>query len=269
MEPDPRDKQGDEHDRLMRALVELRGQQVDSTADSAQRYDALHTGESLRQKDSFYIWLLGLLGVGRDALDGKRLLDVSCGQGGLLDFAQRAGLNAVGLDLSASAVATSAHRLERRTSPVAVSLGDAQQLPFADGSFDFVTNIGSLEHYFRPDLAVREMARVLGPGGQAMILLPNTFGLLGNVLHVWRTGDVHDDGQPLQRYGTNAQWRQLLESNGLRLVKTVRYEREWPRTREDLLWYLRRPHKLGRVFLAPLIPTNLSSFLIYLCRKAP
>ena len=102
-----------------------------------------------------------------------------------------------------------------------------------------------------------------------MILLPNTFGLLGNVLHVWRTGDVYDDGQPLQRYGTNAQWRKLLELNGLQIVKTIRYEREGPRTWGDLVWYLRRPHRLGRVLLAPLIPKNLSSFLVYLCRKAP
>jgi ubiquinone/menaquinone biosynthesis C-methylase UbiE len=261
---------GPEQDRLMRALVELRGQQIGSTEDSARSYDALHTGESLRQKDSFYIWTLSLLGAGREQIQGRRLLDVSCGQGSLLDFAHQAGLAAVGFDLSASALTRAVQRLAGRAPEAMLSQADAQQLPFADGSFDFVTNIGSLEHYFRPDLAVRETARVLVPqGGRALFLLPNTFGLLGNVLHVWRTGDVHDDGQPLQRYGTNSQWRKLLELNGLQIVETVRYERVWPRTRGDLLWYARRPHKLGRVLLAPLIPTNLSSFLIYLCQRAP
>ena len=270
MDADPTAKPEDEHERLMRALVELRGRQIDSTTDSAQSYDVLHAEDALCQRDSFYKWLLSLLGSRRGGtpLQGKTLLDVSCGQGSLMDFALQAGLRVAGLDLSSSAVAMAAQRRGRHFPPALVTLANAQQLPFADKSFDFVTNIGSLEHYFRPDLAVCETARVLQPEGRALLLLPNTFGLLGNVLHVWRTGDLYDDGQPLQRYGTNAQWQRLLEINGLQVVKTIRYEREWPRTWGDARWYLQRPHKLARMLLASLIPTNLSSFLIYLCRKA-
>lgn len=247
-----------ESERLLRGLVELWGPGIATAGDSAQDYDHLHAQGHLRQRDSFYKWLLGLL----HARPGQALLDISCGQGALLSFAARAGLRATGLDLAPSALAAAA-----RQAPAGLCLGNAERLPFPAGSFDLVTNVGSVEHYFRPAVAVREAARVLRPEGLALILLPNTFGLLGNVLHVWRTGDVFDDGQPLQRYGTHGQWRRLLEMNGLTVQRTVKYEREWPRTWPDLAFYARRPHKLIRAALAAVIPTNLASFLIYLCRK--
>ena len=250
----------DENARLMRALVELRGSRIASPADSANSYDELHAEGRLRLRDSFYMWLLSLLGP----KPGQTLLEISCGQGLLLRAATEKGLRTAGLDLSPSAV-----QIARRRAPTAmVSVADAEQLPYPNDAFDYLTNIGSLEHYFHPSRAIRDMARVLRPGGVALILLPNTFGLLGNVLYVWRRGEVFDDGQPLQRYGTRGQWHRLLEMNGLQVTRTVKYEREWPRTWEDLLWYALRPYKMGRALLTPLIPTNLASFLVYLCRKA-
>jgi ubiquinone/menaquinone biosynthesis C-methylase UbiE len=260
MDIDPDARQADENDRLMRELVELRGQHIGSVTDSTGTYDELHTQGHLCQRDSFYNWLLGLL----HPRPGQMLLDVSCGQGSLMRSAAHSGLRVVGLDLSPSAVAMAAQQVPSAL----VNLADAEQLPYPDDEFDYATNVGSVEHYFHPHRAVREMARVLRPDGIALILLPNTFGLLGNIAHAWRKGDVFDDGQPVQRYGTNAQWRRLLELNGLRVTRTVKYEREWPRTWSDVGWYVRHPHKLLRVFLAPLIPLNLSSFLVYLCQKA-
>jgi SAM-dependent methyltransferase len=249
-----------ENERLMGGLVELRGPQVDSARDSSRGYDQLHDSGYLRQRESFYKWLLSLL----RPRTGLRLLDVSCGQGPFLQVAKEAGLQVFGIDLSSQAVGMAAVQVPGAS----VSLANAENLPYSSSAFDYATNIGSLEHYFHPHRAVREMARVLHPDGVAMILLPNTFGLLGNILHVWRTGDVFDDGQPLQRYGTSAQWHRLLELNGLCVTRTVKHEREFPRTWVDLRWYLRRPHKLARVLLTPLIPLHLSSFLVYLCRKA-
>jgi ubiquinone/menaquinone biosynthesis C-methylase UbiE len=222
-------------------------------------YDDLHGAGVLRQRDSFYIWLLSLL----EGRPGQSLLDISCGQGILLRFAQRKGLHATGLDLSPLAAAST-----HRTGVGSVTVANAERLPYADDSFDYVTNIGSLEHYFAPPQAVREMKRVLRPDGRALLLLPNTFGLLSNVLYVWRTGQVFDDGQPLQRYGTSGQWRQLLEGNGLRVEHTYKYERAWPRTWHDLSWYLLHPHRFARTMLSLVVPTNLASFLVYLCSSA-
>jgi len=248
------------NERLMRSLVELRGRNIDSSWDSSHAYDDLHDAGMLRQRDSFYIWLLSLL----HPRPGQTLLDVSCGQGILLRFARQAGLCVIGLDLSPFAAAAAS----RTANPASVSVADAESLPYANASFDYVTNIGSLEHYFAPSRAVREMARVLHPQGRALILLPNTFGLLGNIAHAWRTGEVFDDGQPLQRYGTSGQWRRLLELNGLHVECTKKYERAWPRTLHDLAWYVLHPHKFARTLLSLFVPTNLSSFLVYLCSSA-
>jgi ubiquinone/menaquinone biosynthesis C-methylase UbiE len=250
----------DDDSCLLRELVELRGHRIDSTADTARAYDELHAEGHLRMRDSFYKWLLTLL----RPQSGQSLLEVSCGQSPLMHFGSKAGLRVAGLDLSPSAVQIAASQVP--SAPLCVA--NAERLPYPNNTFNFVTNIGSVEHYFHPDRAIRDMARVLRPDGLALILLPNTFGLLGNILYVWRRGDVFDDGQPLQRYGTQGQWRRLLELNGLHVVRTVKYEREWPRTWKDFWWYALRPHKMGRALLTPLIPTNLASFLVFLCQKA-
>lgn len=245
---------------FIQGLVEIRGKHIDSPQASTTSYDSLHASGYLCQRDSFYKWLIGLL----HPSPGCRLLDVSCGQGGMLRFAAKAHLRAFGLDLSPVA----AKQAGQSHFGAAVNVGDAERLPFADNTFDHVTNIGSVEHYFHPYCAVQEMSRVLKPDGLACILLPNTFGLLGNILYVWRNGDVFDDGQPVQRYGTPRQWQSLLEENGLEVSRVLKYEREWPRTWTDAGWYCRRPHKLVRVILSAFIPLNLSSFLVFICCKA-
>ena len=48
-------------------------------------------------------------------------------------------------------------------------VGRAEQLPFADASFDLVTCVNSLHHIARPARALDEMARVLGPGGRLVL----------------------------------------------------------------------------------------------------
>jgi hypothetical protein len=100
-------------------------------------------------------------------------------------------------------------------------------------------------------------------------LLPNAYGLLGNIRHVWTTGDVHDDGQPLQRYATRRSWETLLTDGGLQVEKTVGYgEVEFPRTAQDAWRLLRYPQKLLRLMITPLIPLNLMNHLVFLCRPA-
>lgn len=252
----------DEQERLLAQMVEIRHPMVDSVKASGAVYDDLHAEGYLRQRESFYKWLVSLL----SPEPGQSLLDMSCGQGALLKFASDAGLCAVGLDLSPIAAQRARALLPSR---VKIDVGDAECLPYVNNSFDYVMNIGSIEHYLQPYRAVREMRRVLKPAGVACILLPNTFGLLGNIVYVWRNGNVFDDGQPLQRYGTRQQWQALLENNGLRVFRIHKYERAWPRTWQDLQWYAMRPHKFLRVFLTPFIPVNLASFLVFLCRRAP
>lgn len=240
-------------------MIEIRHPRMDATRDTESAYDAIYSDKGIAQRDSFYLWLLELVA----ARPGQSLLDVSCGQGTLVDFAARAGLRASGLDFSMAAL----ERAQRRAPANGFFAADAEQLPLPSATFDRIMNIGSLEHYQHPEAGLREMARVLKPDGMACVLLPNAYGLFGNIKHVLQTGDVFDDGQPLQRYHTRTGWHAMLEVNGLTPFETIKYEREWPRTRADLGWYLRRPAKIVRLLITPLIPLNFANCLVYLCRR--
>lgn len=246
-------------------MIEIHRRRVHGASDSEDAYDALYSDAFMDPAaghlPSRYMWLVGLL----RSQPGQSLLDVSCGNGYLLRAAVRRGLAATGIDISPTALIHA-----RRQAPQArLMCADAESLPFADACFDRVTNIGSLEHYARPERSVAEMARVLMPDGLALVLLPNAYGLFGNIQHVWRHGEVFIDEQPLQRYATRATWTRLLEENGLQVVATRRYERELPRTWSDLWRYLRRPLSLVRALTGPLIPLNLSNCFVFTCRRSP
>jgi ubiquinone/menaquinone biosynthesis C-methylase UbiE len=109
--------------------------------------------------------------MGFDQFPGKRLLEVGCGMGtDLLRFA-RGGANVTGVDLTPRSVETSRHHLKLYGQNGDFALSDAESLPFADESFDVVYSNGVLHH--TPDTAgaVREVHRVLRPGGLARVML--------------------------------------------------------------------------------------------------
>lgn len=239
-------------------MIEFRTKRGLAQGDSTPDYDTIYRDAPIQQMDSFYLWALRLARV----RPGQRLLDVSCGVARLVEFAQQRGIRSVGLDLSSEAIAVA----RRAGVQGALLVGNAEELPFAEASFDRVVNLGSIEHYERPERAVAEIARVLRPDGRAVILLPNSFGYQ-HVLYVWRHGTVFDDGQPLQRYGTRAEWNALLERNGLNVERVAKYQQVWPRTFADLVYYLRRPRKFLQVVLTPLLPMDTVNCLVFLCRK--
>lgn len=240
-------------------MIEFRAKQLDTrkTTD-LEAYDEIYRTQPIRQIDSFYKWALELA----SPRFGDRILDVSCGVGRLVDLAARAGHSAIGIDLADEAIVHGHNHGVRGR----LLIADALALPFQDNSFDCVINLGSIEHYPDPARGVAEAARVLRPDGRAVILLPNSFGYL-HVLHVWRHGDVFDDGQPLQRYGTQADWRRLLESNGLRIVRVEKYQRVRPRTIGDVFWYLCRPTKVLQLLITPWLPINLAGCFAFICTR--
>lgn len=242
-------------------LLEIRHMGED-TADWVKRaYEAIYAGPGIRQLESFYLWLLDVL----SPLPGRRLLDISCGEGILVHQASIRGVEAYGLDLAEAAVQIAYRQKGSTAGNEGFVIAAGEHLPFPDVSFDYVTNIGSLEHFADVAAGVREMARILRPNGTALVLVPNLFSLLHNVYEVWRKGHVVDDGQPLQRYATRRDWEQLLSANGLTVLRTVKYEREWPRSRSDLAWYLRHPKALVRLMFSPFVPLNLANCFVFLC----
>jgi 2-polyprenyl-3-methyl-5-hydroxy-6-metoxy-1,4-benzoquinol methylase len=101
-------------------------------------------------------------------LHGKRVLDLGCGTGFFSRRARERGADVVSVDLGPGLlkqVMAKAHVV-----PVA---GNALALPFRDASFDVVVSSEMIEHTTDPMQAVREMARVLKPGGPLALTCPN------------------------------------------------------------------------------------------------
>lgn len=109
--------------------------------------------------------------MGFTQFQNARLLEIGCGMGtDLLQFA-RGGARCVGIDLTPRSVEITRHRFKLYDAAGTFMLADGEQLPFASESFDVVYSNGVLHH--TPDTAgaIREVHRVLRPGGTAKVML--------------------------------------------------------------------------------------------------
>jgi SAM-dependent methyltransferase len=98
-------------------------------------------------------------------LADRSLLDVGCGTGLLLRLAASAGARVSGLDATEPLLAVARYRVPHAD----LRVGDAEEVPYDDGTFDVVTAVNSVQYAARPQAAVREMARVARRGGRVAI----------------------------------------------------------------------------------------------------
>jgi SAM-dependent methyltransferase len=102
---------------------------------------------------------------------GLRVLEVGTGMGGDLARFLTAGADALGVDLSPTAVATTRNRLKLWGVPPRVIRGDALALPLPTDTFDLVWSWGVLHHTGNIERAVDEVFRVTKPGGRIRLML--------------------------------------------------------------------------------------------------
>jgi SAM-dependent methyltransferase len=97
---------------------------------------------------------------------GQQWLDLGCGTGAVAMRAARAKADVTALDLSEVMVETARRRSEAKGLSISYDVGDCENLPYADGSFDVVSS--SVGVIFAPDhpAVARELARVVRPGGR-------------------------------------------------------------------------------------------------------
>jgi len=122
--------------------------------------DLLHTAQSL----------LGKKG---------RLLDIGAGRGEVLRIARQENWHAVGIELSPTFAAFAA-----RHSGAEILREPLEECGFKDQVFDAVILAAVLEHLYNPDQTIREIARILRPGGVLFLDVPNEAGLyfrIGNL----------------------------------------------------------------------------------------
>ena len=156
----------------------------------------------------------------RGSLAGKRVLEIGCGRGVGVEILLSLGAEHVtGFDFDPRMVALARQRLTRYSEKVRVFVGDAEAIDAPDDSFDAVVDYGVIHHIPHWQLALKEIARVLKPGG--------TFyfeDLLKNLITTWPAPVFFDHPQATQFYG--GEFRSELESTGL-CVQKWRQLGEW------------------------------------------
>jgi len=184
-------------------------------------YEHIWSTTDMRESQEYYARCLALARPKR----GDRVLDVACGGGYLLMEAERAGLQAFGIDIADAAL----ERAKRFAPKSDLRRGDAEALPYPDGSFEIVTCLGSLEHFLSPPKALEEMRRVLVPGGRAVVVVPNQW-FAYDVVRGWVEGAGLSHGQESERYFSIAQARDLIGASF-----AIAHDEGWnpPRTLAD------------------------------------
>ena len=132
------------------------------TAEFFREYDRLR--EEIEPPEASY-----RLHEYRD-FNGKRVLDVGCGNGYVVSRFALEGAEAHGIDLTGRAVEITAKRLEHMGLAANLQVMDAQELRFPDGHFDCVTSMGVLHHVPDTQRALDEIYRVLRPGGRLILM---------------------------------------------------------------------------------------------------
>jgi SAM-dependent methyltransferase len=115
---------------------------------------------------------------------GTRLLDVGCGAGQLALIAARDGARVTGCDIAVNWVDLARQRAAVEGLQVAFEEGDAEALPYADGSFDAVVSLIGAMFAPRPELVAAEMTRVCRPGGMIAMANWTPGGFVGQMFKI-------------------------------------------------------------------------------------
>jgi len=113
---------------------------------------------------------------------GERVLDVACGTGNLAVPAARRGAAVTGIDIASNLVAQARSRAAAEKLPISFDVGDAEQLPYENGSFDTVVTMFGAMFAARPERAAAELLRVTRPGGRIAMANWTSTGFIGQML---------------------------------------------------------------------------------------
>ena len=187
---------------------------VKSIADPLPREMMEHTYPILFRVEQTHWWHIGrrkilegfVADICRRVTDRRpRILDVGCGTGANLIMLSRHG-DAEGVDVSEDALAFCRERgLDK------VKLGAGEELPYDDGTFDLVTAFDVVEHMDDDLAGLREMRRVLRPGGRVLLFVPTFMFLWG----------VQDDVSNHRRRYRLSELSRVLEKAGFEIERTT------------------------------------------------
>jgi len=181
---------------------------------------------------------------------GQRVLEIGGGMGTDLAQFAKAGAIVTDVDLSAGHLELARENFKLRNLEGSFLQHDAESLPFDDASFDLVYSNGVIHHTPNTDRVVREMYRVLKPGGRAIVMvyaensllywyqLVYLLGMRSRLLEKYSMGEImsrhvelsQTDARPLVKAYTKARVRRVFKNfKSVRVIKRQLIKEELPR----------------------------------------
>jgi SAM-dependent methyltransferase len=136
----------------------------------------------------------------------------------ILAWASRRGARVYGVDISEPTVRQARRAFGRGSEALGGAVGDVRALPFADGAFDAVYSMGTIEHFDETEQAVGEIARVLRPGGRAIVGVPNRHDPFLRPLMASALQALGLYGYGFEKSYSRKALRTMLEGAGLEIV---------------------------------------------------
>jgi len=115
---------------------------------------------------------------------GARILDVACGAGQTAIPMSRLGAKVTGVDNATNLIEQARARAQAENLDARFEEGDAEMLPFADGSFDIVISLIGAMFAPRPELVAAELKRVCRPGGKIIMGNWTPAGFVGKMFKI-------------------------------------------------------------------------------------
>lgn len=153
---------------------------------------------------------------------GTRVLDVACGSGNLSLPAAHAGALVTGLDIAPNLLETARRRALAEGMEINFDEGDAEQLPYADASFDVVVTMFGAMFAPRPEVTAAELRRVCRLGGRIAMANWTPAGFIGQM---FKTTAAHVPSPNIPSpllWGDEAIVRERLRSDAAEIQLTRR-----------------------------------------------
>ena len=142
---------------------------------------------------------------------GRRLLEVGCGIGTDLVRFAKGGARVTGVDLAQTAIDLARKNFELNgVTADELRVANGEELPFPDASFDVVYGHGVIQYTANAPQLIREMHRVLKPGGTAIFMVYNRVSWLNAMSKVMKVALEHEDAPVLKKYSIG-EFKELLK----------------------------------------------------------
>ncbi len=160
-----------------------------------------HKNKAMRPLGAYQVFLERL-----ELKKDTHLLDVACGNGFFIQLAHQKGVQVSGIDISEQAIG-----LAKKNTPSAqLNVQAVEHMSFKDQSFDYITCLGSIEHFLDPAKAFDQIRRVSKKQAKFLFVVPNKHFLFDYFKgsHGTQQQDIKEDLKSLR------DWKNLFKDNG-------------------------------------------------------